>query len=75
MGLQKLLPCAWLDAQKRFLNHQQYNIKVNFDNTPVRTVGNLISLLSIFVVAFILLKTKFYAKKITTDSFVDSIYW
>lgn len=41
----------------------EYLINLNFENTYIRSFSNLISLLSIFVVALMLLNTKLYGRK------------
>ena len=39
-----------------------YKIQLNFSNTPVRAIGNIISLLSIFVVVALLCTKKWLVK-------------
>ncbi len=41
----------------------QYEVLVKFENTTARTVGNIISLISLFSLIYLILKQKFYARQ------------
>jgi len=40
-----------------------YNVAVNFNNTPLRTIGNILSLVSAVIVVYFILKDKIIEKK------------